>query len=41
MAKLFNHVKRATVAETIVEQVKHLIIEGQLTAGQKLPSERE
>ena len=41
MAKLFNHVKRATVAETIVAQVKHLIIEGQLTAGQKLPSERE
>ena len=41
MAKLFSHVKRATVAETIVEQVKHLIIEGELTAGQKLPSERE
>lgn len=41
MTKLFNHVKRSTVAETIVEQVKELIIEGQLTAGQKLPSERE
>ena len=41
MAKLFNSVKRATVAEAIVEQVKDLIIEGQLTAGQKLPSERE
>lgn len=41
MAKLFNSVKRATVAETIVEQVKDLIIDGQLTAGQKLPSERE
>ena len=41
MAKLFNHVKRLTVSETIVEQVKDLIIESQLTAGQKLPSERE
>ncbi|MCY4538764.1 MAG: FadR/GntR family transcriptional regulator [Chloroflexi bacterium] len=41
MTKLFNSVKRATVAETIVEQVKDLIIDGQLTAGQKLPSERE
>ena len=41
MAKLFNSVKRATVAETIVEQVKGLIINGQLIAGQKLPSERE
>ena len=41
MAKLFNSVKRATVAETIVEQVKDLIIDGQLIAGQKLPSERE
>ena len=41
MAKLFNSVKRATVAETIVAQVKDLIIDGQLIAGQKLPSERE
>jgi GntR family transcriptional repressor for pyruvate dehydrogenase complex len=41
MSKLFSHVKRATVSETIVEQVKDLIIDGQLTAGQKLPSERE
>ena len=41
MSKLFNSVKRATVTETIVEQVKDLIIAGQLTAGQKLPSERE
>ena len=41
MAKLFNHVKRATVAETIVEQVRDLIIDGQLRPGQKLPSERE
>ena len=41
MAKLFNSVKRATVAETIVEQVKGLIIDGQLTPGQKLPTERE
>ncbi len=41
MSKLFNSVKRATVAETIVEQVKELIIDGQLTPGQKLPSERE
>ncbi|MCY4070469.1 MAG: FadR/GntR family transcriptional regulator [Chloroflexi bacterium] len=41
MAKLFNSVKRATVAETIVEQVIDLIIDGQLIAGQKLPSERE
>lgn len=41
MAKLFNSVKRATVTETIVEQVKGLIIDGQLLAGQKLPSERE
>ena len=41
MTKLFDHVKRSTVSETIVEQVKELIIDGQLTAGQKLPSERE
>ncbi len=40
-AKLFHIVKRATVAETFVEQVKDLIIDGQLVAGQKLPSERE
>ena len=41
MVKLFNSVKQATVAETIVEQVKGLIIDGQLTPGQKLPTERE
>lgn len=33
MSRLFNSVKRATVAETIVEQVKELIIDGQLTPG--------
>jgi len=41
MPSLFNQVKRLTVAETIVEQVKQLIVQGQLTSGQKLPSERE
>lgn len=41
MTKLFNHVKRLSVTETIVEQVKGMMIDGQLTPGQKLPSERE
>lgn len=41
MPTLFNQVKRLTVAETIVEQVKQLIFDGQLSPGQKLPSERE
>ena len=38
---MFEEVKKLTVAETIVNQVKERILEGQLIPGQKLPSERE
>lgn len=38
---LFQEVKKASVSETIVQQVKDLILRGQLEAGDKLPSERE
>lgn len=41
MADLFNQIKRPSVAETIVDQVKRLINQGHLEPGQKLPSERE
>ena len=41
MAGLFAEVERRTVSQSIVEQVKQLIQEGRLRAGQKLPSERE
>jgi GntR family transcriptional repressor for pyruvate dehydrogenase complex len=41
VAELFAEVERRTVAQSIVEQVKQLIIDGRLAAGQKLPSERE
>lgn len=41
MQPLFDEVKRLNLAQTIVEQVKQLILRGQLHAGQKLPSERE
>ena len=41
MSQLFNEVERRTVAQSIVEQVKELIQQGKLQAGQRLPSERE
>ena len=41
MAQLFGEVERRTVAQSIVEQVKELVLEGRLNPGQKLPSERE
>ncbi len=41
MSPMFEEVKKLTVAETIVNQVKERILEGQLIPGQKLPSERE
>lgn len=41
MQPLFDEVKRLNLAQSIVEQVKQLILRGQLRAGQKLPSERE
>lgn len=41
MGPLFDEVKRLNLSQTIVEQVKQLILRGQLRAGQKLPSERE
>ena len=40
MSLLFNEVKKRSVSETIVEQVKQLILQGRLEPGQKLPSER-
>lgn len=41
MPNLFGEVERRTVAQSIVEQVKELILQGRLNSGQKLPSERE
>jgi GntR family transcriptional repressor for pyruvate dehydrogenase complex len=41
MAQLFGEVERRTVAQSIVEQVKELVLQGKLHPGQKLPSERE
>jgi GntR family transcriptional repressor for pyruvate dehydrogenase complex len=40
VAQLFDEVKRLSIAETIVQQVKQLILQGKLKAGQQLPSER-
>jgi GntR family transcriptional repressor for pyruvate dehydrogenase complex len=41
MAQLFGEVERRTVAQSIVGQVKELVLQGKLHPGQKLPSERE
>lgn len=41
MVQLFGEVERRTVAQSIVEQVKELVLQGRLNPGQKLPSERE
>jgi GntR family transcriptional repressor for pyruvate dehydrogenase complex len=41
VAALFGEIERRTVAQTIIDQVKGLILQGKLSAGQKLPSERE
>ncbi len=41
MSEMFSEVKRFSISETIVHQVKQLILKGQLLPGQKLPSERE
>ena len=37
----FKTVKRATVSDIIVEQIKQLIIDGELIPGERLPAERE
>jgi GntR family transcriptional repressor for pyruvate dehydrogenase complex len=41
MAQLFGEIERRTLAQSIVEQVKELVLQGRLNPGQKLPSERE
>jgi GntR family transcriptional regulator, transcriptional repressor for pyruvate dehydrogenase complex len=40
VSQLFDEVKRLNISETIIQQVKQLILQGKLKAGQKLPSER-
>jgi GntR family transcriptional repressor for pyruvate dehydrogenase complex len=40
VSQLFDEVKRLNNSETIIQQVKQLILQGRLKAGQKLPSER-
>lgn len=41
VSQLFGEVRKSSVTETIVNQVKQLLLEGRLVPGQKLPSERE
>jgi GntR family transcriptional repressor for pyruvate dehydrogenase complex len=41
MTELFAEVERRNIPQSIVEQVRQLIADGRLRAGQKLPSERE
>lgn len=41
MSSLFDEVRKQSVSERIIEQVRNLILDGKLTPGQKLPSERE
>jgi GntR family transcriptional repressor for pyruvate dehydrogenase complex len=40
MSQLFDEIKRLNLSETIVQQVKQLILQGKLRAGHRLPSER-
>jgi GntR family transcriptional repressor for pyruvate dehydrogenase complex len=40
-SQLFDEVRKSSVTETIVTQVKQLLLDGRLVPGQKLPSERE
>jgi GntR family transcriptional repressor for pyruvate dehydrogenase complex len=40
VSQLFDEVKHLNISETIVQQVKQLILQGKLKPGQKLPSER-
>lgn len=37
----FEKIKKTTISESIVNQIKKMIIVGKLTPGEKLPSERE
>lgn len=41
MEDKFKKIKRSTVADTIVEQIKQMILEEKLLPGERLPSERE
>ncbi len=41
MEDKFKKIKRSTVSDTIVEQIKQMIMEEKLLPGERLPSERE
>lgn len=41
VSQLFGEVRKSSVTETIVNQVKQLLLDGRLVPGQKFPSERE
>jgi GntR family transcriptional repressor for pyruvate dehydrogenase complex len=37
----FHKIKKTNISETIVDQIKNMVLNGKLIPGQKLPSERE
>ncbi len=41
MEDKFKKIKRSTVSDTIIEQIKQMILEEKLLPGERLPSERE
>ena len=41
MANLFHKVKQSSICQDVVEQIQTAILDGQISAGERLPPERE